>query len=385
MMSSKSESSKKILFLGSQIETGGAQRVLFEQATWFDQHNHKVVVAFLYDKSGEFEFFRKNYTFPIINLGFMKSNGNRPGNFFRFISGSIRLANLMLRNKFDTIETFTHHSNIVGLPLAWLTGVTVRLGSHHGKITGFPKYLDWLHTMLVNSGITTKLIAVSNAVESDAISSGINQDKIVVIPNGIFIPKEKKLDSVYLREELNLTGRNKILLTAGRLTFEKGQVFLLRSLPKILEAFPEVVLVIAGDGVLRSELECEVERLNISSKVFFLGFRKDVPQLLASADLFVLPSRSEGLPMVILEAMSIGIPVLSTNVGGIGEVIQDRINGRLVESESDSQLAQAVIEILENESERKKYISTGRELIKSKYTVDIMCDNINALINTKMR
>ena len=384
-MSSKNISSKKILFLGSQIETGGAQRVLFEQATWFNQHGFNVMVAFLYDKSGEFDFFKKNHDYPIINLEFMKPDGSRFGNIFRFISGSIHLANLMARNKFDIIETFTHHSNIIGLPLAWLTGISVRIGSHHGKITGFPKYLDWLHTRIVNSSITTKIIAVSNAVEKDAIASRIKHDKIVVIPNGIIVPEVNNLDSTYLKKELNLSDRNKILLTAGRLTYEKGHVFLLRSLPKILEVFPEIILVIAGDGVLRSDLEREAKELNISNQVYFLGFRKDVPRLLASADLFILSSRSEGLPMVILEAMGVGIPILSTDVGGIGEVIRDGINGRLVKSESELQLAKAVIEIFENEPERKKYISAGRELVESRYTVDIMCDNINSLINSKMR
>ena len=385
MISVENKTLKKILFLGSQIDTGGAQRVLFEQATWFDRHGYEVVVAFLYDKSGELGFYKEKYAFPIINLGFMKFNGSRLGNVFRFLCGSIRFAKLLLMNKFDTIETFTHHSNIIGLPLAWLTGISIRLGSHHGKITDFPKCLDWLHTWIINSGITTKLIAVSKAVEKDAIASRINPEKIEVIPNGIKVPEVEDLDPAYLREELNLTGNNKILLTAGRLTYEKGHEFLLRSLPEILEAFPEVILVIAGDGILRTELESEVQRLNISSQVFFLGFRKDIPQLLASADLFVLSSRSEGLPMVILEAMGIGIPVLSTDVGGIGEVIRDGINGRLVKPESESQLAQAIIEVFKNEPERKKFISAGRELISSGYTVDIMCDNIKKLICSNIK
>lgn len=378
----KRHSVKKILFLGSQIATGGAQRVLFDQANWFNEHGYQVSVAFLYDKSDELNNLQEQYNFSIIDLYFIRKEHNNI--FLRSLDilfGIFRLYKLMIKEKFEVVETFTHHSNIIGLPLAWISGIKIRLGSHHGKILDFPELLDRIHTWISNSFMTTKLIAVSKAVQNDAISSGIKAEKTIMIPNGIQISKLDDIDKAYIKRELGFPEDTIILLTVGRLTFEKGHTFIVQAMPNIIRMVPQARLVLAGDGILRKELEDEVDLLKLREQVHFLGFRNDIPQLLASSDLFILPSRSEGLPMVILEAMSMMLPIVSSNVGGIGEVIKDRENGRLVNAGDVDFLSEVIIELIQDKETREKYAIQGRKIVESRYTVDVMCGTIRQLIN----
>ncbi len=120
-------------------------------------------------------------------------------------------------------------------------------------------------------------------------------------------------------QELGLHPDGLLVLSVGRLTEQKGHIYLLEAIPGIIEQFPSTVFAIAGDGPLRAELEARAERLGISKSVHFLGMRSDVPALLQMAHIFALPSLWEGLPIALLEAMAAGLPVVATRVEGVEE------------------------------------------------------------------
>src|SRR5260221_109726 len=150
-----------ILLIGTQMAIGGSQRGLLDQARWFKLHGLKVVVAFFYDKEGLHKKWQQAVDFPIYDLqaysygtGFLHQVG-------QFIQGLWRLWNLLARERFDIVETFTHDSNLLGLPLAWLARVPVRIATHRGRIEGFPMWRQKLHSLIVNMGIAHTLIAVS--------------------------------------------------------------------------------------------------------------------------------------------------------------------------------------------------------------------------------
>jgi glycosyltransferase involved in cell wall biosynthesis len=146
--------------------------------------------------------------------------------------------------------------------------------------------------------------------------------------------------------------RGVIIGSVGRLTEQKGYCYLIEAVPEIINEFPALEFWLIGDGELRGELEKQCKVLGVQDRVKFLGKRNDVLVLLRQLDLFVLPSLWEGLPTVIMESMSQGVPVLATNVPGTREMIEDGKNGWLVEPRDPSALAKTLIRVLRDPEER---------------------------------
>ena len=168
-----------LLFLGSQMETGGAQRVLLTQAEWFHKKGYRVVAAFLYDKENLREKWAQQYDFPVVDLRARVDHAGGLKNFFHLLGGITRLVKLISMQNFSGIETFTHHSNLIGLPIASAARIPVRIASHHGRINEFPSWLEGLHTKLINSRLTTSLVVVSDGVYKASIEEGIVPHKII--------------------------------------------------------------------------------------------------------------------------------------------------------------------------------------------------------------
>ncbi len=160
--------------------------------------------------------------------------------------------------------------------------------------------------------------------------------------------KTKPGSEIALKSQLNQI----IIGSVGRLSLQKGYRFLIAAMPEIIKVFPQLTLWLIGDGELRDELERQCESLGIQSQVIFLGKRNDVLDLLRQMDLFVLPSLWEGLPTVVMESMSQGIPVVATDIPGTREIVEDRKSGWLVKPCDPSVLAKAVIQALNNPVER---------------------------------
>jgi glycosyltransferase involved in cell wall biosynthesis len=355
------------------MATGGSQRVLLLQADWFFKQGYSVAVAFLYDKENLLPIWCETYEFPIYDLGFGAPTDSLVLQAAYFIRGVLRLFRLLKEAPCTAMVTFAHHANLIGLPLAWLAGVPNRIASHRGKIEGLSPILERLHAMMINSPITSCLVVVAERVREDAIAEGVNPKRIVKIANGVVLPKVDAEDILRLRGELLTNQEDLILLSVGRLRYQKAHSVLLRAFPKVLARFPNIQMLIAGDGQLREELQNEALSLGISENVKFLGIRHDIPVLMSIADLFIFPSRFEGMPNAVLEAMSHGLPVIATVVQGVDEIIRDGQNGLLVPVEDPIVLSDAIQHLLRNPEERLRLGRAARETIENEYTVDKMC------------
>ncbi len=297
----------RLLFLGSQMTTGGAQRVLLMLAGWFHKQGYPVTAVFLYDKDGLHAQWQSQADFPIVNLDAWTKGGVNPGKLPRLAGGMLRLWRLLRVERPDAVMTFTHHSNLIGIPLARLAGVPLRIASHRGRIYNFPGWLARLHAVMVNSPLTTRLVAVSDEVRRQSVEEGVRPDRIVLIPNAVELSPAAPDARARLRAWLQVPPGAALVLAVGRLNAEKGQSLLLQAVPAVLRRFPQTVFALAGDGPLHEELEEQAVQMGIAGRVRFLGVRQDVPDLLSAADLFVLPSRSEGMPNALLEAMAAGV------------------------------------------------------------------------------
>lgn len=163
-----------------------------------------------------------------------------------------------------------------------------------------------------------------------------------------------------LRSELGLAPETPVVLTVGRLDAQKAHSDLLEVLPGVLRRRTDVVFAWAGDGELRPELESRIRALGLEAVVRILGHRTDVPRLLDGADLFLLPSRFEGLPFALLEALARGRPVVSSDAGGSAEVVRDGVDGLIHRRGDRADLARQLSWALAHPAEMEAMGASGR-------------------------
>ena len=369
-----------ILLIGTQMAIGGAQRGLFDQARWFNSHGCKVVVAFFYDKEGFYEKWRQSVDFPVHNLQAYEREAGFLRQGWLLINGLWRLWIMLVHDRFDVVETFTHDSNLLGLPLAWLAGVPVRIATHRGKIEAFPRWRQVLHSVLINIGIAQTLIAVSEQTREQAVDEGIWESRITVIPNGVKPLDTSSVNRTVVRKELGLIEGDIFLLSIGRLTYQKGHEFLVQAMSNVVSRFPNARVGICGDGPLRSQLQTQIIESGLSNYVKLLGAWENVSPLLASAEIFILPSRWEGLSRALMEAMAAGLPVIATQVDGIKGLITDGVNGLLVPSEKAEALGNSILQLIDNAEMRKRIAAAGQAYVLQVHLVDDMCRKYYDLI-----
>lgn len=218
----------------------------------------------------------------------------------------------------NVVQTLLFHANIVGRMAARWAGVRhvvsgLRVAERGAR---WHRWCDWLTSRWVE-----RYVCVSQSVARFSQTTGrLPASKLSVIPNGIDPALYQRVTPANLSAEGIPFGRI-VMLYAGRLARQKGLDWLFDCLPGLVEAVPKAELLLAGDGPLAEPLREKAAALGLSERVHFLGFRDDVPRLLAAAKLLILPSRWEGMPNVVLEAMASGLPVLSSDVEGVRELL----------------------------------------------------------------
>jgi glycosyltransferase involved in cell wall biosynthesis len=368
---------KRLMFVGTQMEVGGSQANLLTHASWFHEHGHEVAAIFFYDKQRLHETWQGNHDFPIINLHTWQPGKSAWRNIPALLRGLAQLYRLMRQQKPQVVETFTPDSNLLGLPLACLAGVPARVATHRAFIDNRPDWYPRLHGLLVNSGMVSILIAVSEQVRQMAIEKEkVRPEKVQVILNGVEIQeaeKPREWQRQKVRQELGLPPECPLLLTVGRLTEQKGHSYLIKAIPSVLHQHPGAVFAFAGEGPLQGELAALAEQLEVSKSVRFLGLRQDVRRLLQAADIFVLPSLWEGLSMALLEAMAEGTAVVASEVEGIGDLIEPGVDGMVVPPRDPAALAAALIGLLGNTEKCRRLGQATRQKVARDFSVEAMC------------
>jgi glycosyltransferase involved in cell wall biosynthesis len=175
-------------------------------------------------------------------------------------------------------------------------------------------------------------------------------------------------DKRALCRDLGIAARSMLIATVGRLVEAKGHRYLIESAKPVLSRFPDAHFLIIGDGELRTELERQAAQLEVAEHVHFLGTRKEVAGLLAAADLFVLPSLWEGLPMALLEAMAAAKPIVSTAVAGTDETIISGQTGLVVPPRDSLALAEGISHLLREPAEAQAMGQAARRLVEASFS-----------------
>ncbi|HSA99776.1 MAG TPA: glycosyltransferase family 4 protein, partial [Anaerolineales bacterium] len=215
-------------------------------------------------------------------------------------------------------------------------------------------------------------LAASNAVPGRVITlyNGIDQSHLLN-------PDTEK--RALLRKELGIPLGAPLLLTVAVLRELKGIQYMLEALPCILDAVPETYYLIVGDGGYRSALEQLAVNLKISTRVIFAGYRENIPEMLSISDVFVLPTLTEALPTVLAEGMSAGLPIVTSAVGGIPEMVEDQINGILLPPKDPGKLATACIRLLRNKKEAQQMGKEGRVIAAMKFDIQKQAHNLSVV------
>jgi glycosyltransferase involved in cell wall biosynthesis len=246
-------------------------------------------------------------------------------------------------------------------------------------------YPDRTSTMALADKITDqwvhRIVACSESVKQATQSrEAIESDKVTVIRWGIDTKEMVAHRSAHdVRASLGIADDDEVLVCVASLTEKKGHEYLLRSFPQIQSLFTQTRLVLVGDGPRRPYLESLVRRLRIESKVTLLGIRSDISDLLNMSDLFVLPSLYEGTPIAIMEAQAMGVPCVTTRVGGTDELILHNKTGLLVEPRSAEALASAVCQLLANPQRRLRMSHTARRYARCHFSTERFFRELDAL------
>jgi len=183
-----------------------------------------------------------------------------------------------------------------------------------------------------------------------------------------------------VRRELGAAPDDELVGVVGRLAPEKGHAVLIDAMPAILEMRPRAKFVFVGKGRSREAIEAQLARMGLADKVQVLGFRTDVPRLLKAMDLFVLPPISgESLGTSILEAFLMEVPVVATDVGGVGESVRDGRTGRLVPHSNPAALAEAIVDMLSHPDRAKEWARAGKALVESEFTPEMIAEKTEAV------
>jgi sugar transferase (PEP-CTERM/EpsH1 system associated) len=286
-----------------------------------------------------------------------------------------RLAHLLRHDKVALVHAHQYTPFFYTLAARLLGRRRPILFTEHGR--HFPDY-PRRKRMLVNRLLLRhrdRVVGVGGAVREALIQNeGIPRCRVEVIYNGIDLSpfRTSTHDREAVRRELGVGPHDLVLLQVARLDYLKDHATAVRALEKIVQQRPNARLVLVGEGPEESKIRDEVQRRGLTGAVHFLGLRTDVAQLLGGADLFLLTSISEGIPLTVIEAMAAGLSVVATRVGGVGEVIVEGETGLLAPAEDDGELARLVLRLAQDPAFRAHLGENGRARAKAIFSEEHM-------------
>lgn len=295
---------------------------------------------------------------PIVVLG-------RSGRYD--ISLLIRLVSWLRKHRPLVVHTHLFTADSWGRLAAFIArvpGIFSTVHSVNSWKSTLHKFVDRLFSLF-----TTQVIACSEEVAKVLINTdGIPVSRVVSIANGVSLERITSIQATDLQHEFGIEHNTTTLIIVGRLHEAKGHMDLIPVFKRLVQHNHKLHLLIVGDGELESQIISQISKLGIEKHITLTGFRSDVLSIIAACDVVVMPSRWEGLPMALLEAMALEKPVVATNVGGIPNVIHDSENGLLVEAGNMAALEQKLNLILESKELRDRLAEQAKTTVLNHYS-----------------
>lgn len=280
-----------------------------------------------------------------------------------------KLVSIIKQFRPDIVHTHLDAANVAGTLAARIANVPVIISNQHGA---HPRR-GWLIRLIdhVCALWTDRIVAVSQAAaQLHSRQCWIPLEKYYIVHSVVAL---EDFPFRSHRDSGDFLGPQKRLIigNVARLSRQKGHIYLLRALPKVIAEFPDLVLLFVGDGPLREQLTQSARDLGVEEHVRFLGFRRDVVDILQCLDVFCLPSLSEGCGTAPLEAMAVGVPIVATSVGGLPEMITPEETGVLVPSADPEALAEALIDTLRHPEIAARRARAARQRVEECFSAQV--------------
>jgi glycosyltransferase involved in cell wall biosynthesis len=357
----------RVLILDNEFDMGGKERVLFQFMAQADKSRFHFAVCCL--KSGGY--FKDKLT----QMGIPFYDGILRHRFDAM--GFWGLTRVLRTERPDLIYTFSHPNTVIFAYLARERGLAPHmLVSYHamGDTGGTRQVQPYLLPLLRRAD---ELWAVAE-IQKDYLveTEGLPREKIRVIHNGVNTGRfhaASAEERASIRKELGILDRDFAIISVASLKPLKRIDALLRVGARLSGAGVPVRIIVAGDGSERASLEALARELGIAENVSLLGNRDDVHRLLKAGDVFVLASRTEAFPNVVLEAMATGLPVVTTDVGSVREMVEPGRSALVVSPGDDSALETALLTLSNDVALRRTLGERGREIVNERFEFDKMC------------
>ena len=340
----------RVMHVVPDLGLGGITQVVAALAQETDRDRFDVEVLAL-NSGGEWLEAFDGMGVPVTVLG--KEAGFRNHLAFRRVAEVLRL------RRIDVLHTHNTQAMMDGTLGAWAAGVRTTIHTDHAR--PFPDKRRYMLAEHVLSYLAYRMVGVSeHTTENLRRYERIPRGKLVTIPNGI---QRERFESGTTRSDVlaswGIPESSVVVGTAARLVPQKRLHDLLKAGAILAPRFPELQLILVGDGPLRPELEALAEELGITERTHFLGLRTDMVDVLRGFDVFALTSAWEGLPMAVLEAMAAGLVVVATDVGGVAAAIDHRVHGLLTRPGDPEAFAGALGDLLADPSLRARLAKAG--------------------------
>ncbi|MBN2105747.1 glycosyltransferase [bacterium] len=340
-----------IAYIIGQLTHGGAERQLFRLVHNLDKFSFKPFVFCLSENIEPYGTLLKEEGVFVLCLE--RKNNIEPQRVFR-------LAYLLIKYQIDIVHALLHIGNGYGVLAAMLAGIKTFIPSIRSEEMNRPMHIritDWLAMRYAKA-----ILANSERGRQVILNQWkINDEKVYVIHNGINIDH-------YSNKETK-THKNIRMSWIGKPTRAKNIQMMLDVAEMVYRSIQNTEFRIIGPGLSENEFELSDQ---YKSFVRLMGPRRDVPEILKNTDIFILTSRSEGLPNVIMEAMAAGKPVVATDVGGVSELVQHGKTGYLVPSGDVEKMTEAIMDLIEHPEKREAFGYEGRISIESYFSIEKM-------------
>jgi glycosyltransferase involved in cell wall biosynthesis len=374
----------KVLQIITRLDKGGSAENTFLTAMGLDKNDYEVTLMSGpvkdpgQDRKKEIGESRIRHIF-ILEL---VRNISLINDFIAFL----KIYRVLRKEKFDIVHTHTSKAGFLGRLAAKLAGAPIIIHTPHGHV--FFGYFGSFKTKIfillekLASCLTDKIVALTNGEKEDYIAYKVaRKEKLVVISSGVDLNRLKEPSSEEkknFKKGLGISENSLVIGTVGRLVPVKGPEFLVEAAQWIISRNPDTFFMFTGDGDLRPMLEKRALDLGIKDNIIFLGWRDDVTKIISAYDVFVLPSLNEGMGRVLVEAMSLGKPIVASNIGGIPDLVSHGKNGFLVPPKNPKELAKYIQILLNNKEMREKMGLAGKRMAMN-FSAKIMLKKISDL------
>jgi glycosyltransferase involved in cell wall biosynthesis len=368
---------RRIIFLIDSLRMGGAERLLPIYLEHFDTDSFELRVCALDIRDGNplaHDIEKLNIPVDLVQVPHLRD-----------LSAIPRLSRYLREQQADLIHTQLEFADTLGSLAAKFVGIPTVSTLHtfenprKGSRTYWRLKLRWW--MLEH--LCSRVIAVSEGTRQHYINRGdLSPNKIITLYNGIDLSRFNGLTETIrqtYRHALAIPAEAPVLITVAVLRQPKGIQYLIEALPAIIQAVPAIRCLVVGSGSYEDQLKALVSQLGLTDYVIFTGTRTDIPELMATGDVFVLPTLGEALPTVLAEAMAAYKPIVVSNVGGVPEMIEHGYNGLLVDPANPSRLAEACLQLLQNPVLAQAMSQAGRKVVEQKFNIRIQAQRLSEL------